>query len=93
MSELTQILSAINQGDRHAAGQLLPLVYDQVRQLAGQKLSVETPGQTLQPTALAHEAYLRLVGDQEFDGRGTSSPRLRRPCAASSSRMPGGRRP
>jgi len=70
MSEVTRILSAIQQGDPHAAGQLLPLVYDELRLLATQKLSHETPGQTLQPTALVHEAFLRLVGDQQFDGRG-----------------------
>src|SRR5438552_9949874 len=70
MSEVTRILAAIEQGDAHAAGQLLPLVYDELRQLAAQKLAVETPGQTLQPTALVHEAYLRLVGDQKFEGRG-----------------------
>jgi RNA polymerase sigma factor (TIGR02999 family) len=70
MSDVTRILSAINQGDRHAASQLLPLVYDELRQLAAQKLAHETPGQTLQPTALVHEAYLRLVGDQKFEGRG-----------------------
>jgi RNA polymerase sigma factor (TIGR02999 family) len=62
MSELTRILSAIEQGDPHAAGQLLPLVYDELRQLAAHKLAHETPGQTLQATALVHEAYLRLVG-------------------------------
>jgi RNA polymerase sigma factor (TIGR02999 family) len=61
MSEVTRILSAINQGDPHAASQLLPLVYAELRQLAAQKLAHETPGQTLQPTALVHEAYLRLV--------------------------------
>jgi RNA polymerase sigma factor (TIGR02999 family) len=70
MSEVTRILSAINRGDPQAAGQLLPLVYDELRQLAAQKLAHETPGQTLQPTALVHEAYLRLVGDQKFEGRG-----------------------
>jgi RNA polymerase sigma factor (TIGR02999 family) len=70
MSEVTRILSAAHQGDPHAAGQLLPLVYDELRQLAAQKLALETPGQTLQPTALVHEAYLRLVGDQKFEGRG-----------------------
>jgi RNA polymerase sigma factor (TIGR02999 family) len=70
MNEVTQILSAINRGNAHAAGQLLPLVYDELRQLAAQKLAVETPGQTLQPTALVHEAYLRLVGEQKFEGRG-----------------------
>jgi RNA polymerase sigma factor (TIGR02999 family) len=61
MSEVTRILSAIEQGDPRAAGQLLPLVYDQLRQLAAAKLAHEQPGQTLQPTALVHEAYLRLV--------------------------------
>jgi RNA polymerase sigma factor (TIGR02999 family) len=62
MSEVTRILSAIEQGDPHAAEQLLPLVYDELRQLAAQKLAQEKPGQTLQSTALVHEAYLRLVG-------------------------------
>jgi RNA polymerase sigma factor (TIGR02999 family) len=70
MSEVTQILNAIAAGDPHAAGQLWPLVYDELRQLAARKLAHETPGQTLQPTALVHEAYLRLVGDQQFEGRG-----------------------
>jgi RNA polymerase sigma factor (TIGR02999 family) len=70
MNEVTRILSDLAQGDPHAAGQLLPLVYDELRQLAAQKLAHETPGQTLQPTALVHEAYLRLVGDQKFEGRG-----------------------
>jgi RNA polymerase sigma factor (TIGR02999 family) len=68
--DVTQILEAVARGDRHAAGQLLPLVYNELRQLAAQKLAAETPGQTLQPTALVHEAYLRLGGGQEFDGRG-----------------------
>jgi RNA polymerase sigma factor (TIGR02999 family) len=70
MNEVTRILSDLVQGDPHAADQLLPLVYDELRQLAAQKLALETPGQTLQPTALVHEAYLRLVGDQKFEGRG-----------------------
>jgi RNA polymerase sigma factor (TIGR02999 family) len=61
MSDVTQILSAIEQGDPHAAEQLLPLVYDELRRLAAQKLAQEKPGQTLQATALVHEAYLRLV--------------------------------
>src|SRR5439155_1428952 len=61
MSEVTRILSAIEQGEPHAAGQLLPLVYDELRQLAAQKLAQEKPGQTLQATALVHEAYARLV--------------------------------
>ena len=70
MSNVTQILSAIDDGDPHAAEQLLPLVYDELRKLAGQRLANEKPGQTLQATALVHEAYLRLVGDQHFDNRG-----------------------
>jgi RNA polymerase sigma factor (TIGR02999 family) len=65
MSEVTRILSAIEQGDPHAAGQLLPLVYDELRGLAAQWLAREAPGQTLQATALVHEAYLRLVGSGE----------------------------
>jgi RNA polymerase sigma factor (TIGR02999 family) len=64
MSEVTRILNAIDQGDPHAAEQLLPLVYDELRRLAAQKLAREKPGQTLQATALVHEAYLRLVGVQ-----------------------------
>jgi RNA polymerase sigma factor (TIGR02999 family) len=61
MNEVTRILSAIDQGDPHAAEQLLPLVYDELRKLAAQKLAQEKPGQTIQATALVHEAYLRLV--------------------------------
>ena len=64
MSEVTRILSAIESGDPHAADQLLPLIYDELRKLAAAKLVHESPGHTLQPTALVHEAYLRLVGDQ-----------------------------
>jgi RNA polymerase sigma factor (TIGR02999 family) len=73
MSEVTRILSAIDQGDPHAAEQLLPLVYDELRKLATQRLAQERPGQTLQATALVHEAYLRLVdGDrvQHWGSRG-----------------------
>jgi RNA polymerase sigma factor (TIGR02999 family) len=70
MSDVTRILDAIAQGDAHAAGQLLPLVYDELRRLAAQRLAHERPGQTLDATALVHEAYLRLVGDQHFDNRG-----------------------
>jgi RNA polymerase sigma factor (TIGR02999 family) len=73
MSELTQILNAIADGDPDAASQLLPLVYDELRKLAAQRLARETPGQTLQPTALVHEAYLRLVGEdreRHWDSRG-----------------------
>jgi RNA polymerase sigma factor (TIGR02999 family) len=62
MSEVTRILSAIEQGDPHAAEQLLPLVYQELRKLAAYRLAQEKPGQTLQPTALVHEAYLRLLG-------------------------------
>jgi RNA polymerase sigma factor (TIGR02999 family) len=73
MTDVPAILSAIEQGDPSAASQLLPLVYDELRKLAAQKLAHETPGQTLQPTALVHEAYLRLVGASEaqrWDSRG-----------------------
>ena len=72
MTDVTQILSAIEQGDPKAAEQLLPLVYNELRNLAIQKLGRVPPGQTLQPTALVHEAYLRLVGggDQLWDSRG-----------------------
>jgi RNA polymerase sigma factor (TIGR02999 family) len=73
VNEVTRILSAIAQGDPSAASQLLPLVYDQLRDLASHKLAHEHPGQTLQPTALVHEAYLRLVGTdsqpEEWEGR------------------------
>src|ERR1700730_12798952 len=69
MFDVTQILNAIEQGDPQAAGQLLPLVYDELRKLAAQKLAQEKPGQTLDATAPVHEAYLRLVGDQEFANR------------------------
>jgi RNA polymerase sigma factor (TIGR02999 family) len=65
MSEATRILSALQQGEPHAAEQLLPLVYDELRRLAAQKLAREAPGQTLEATALVHEAYLRLVGTGE----------------------------
>ena len=65
MIEVTRILSAIEQGDPHAAEQLLPLVYDELRKLAAQKLALEKPGHTLQATALVHEAYLRLVGREQ----------------------------
>jgi RNA polymerase sigma factor (TIGR02999 family) len=73
MSDVTRILTAIEQGDPSAAEQLLPLVYDELRQLAAQRLSQERPGQTLQATALVHEAYVRLVDvdrPQHFNGRG-----------------------
>ena len=70
MNDVTHILSAIEQGDPHAAEQLLPLVYDELRKLAAQRLAQEKPGQTLQATALVHEAYLRLVA-----GGDVSAPR------------------
>jgi len=73
MSEVTQILSRLESGDSSASDELLPLVYRELRKLAGAKLAQEKPGQTLQATALVHEAYLRLVGAndlQRWDGRG-----------------------
>jgi RNA polymerase sigma factor (TIGR02999 family) len=72
MSDVTRILSAIERGDAKATDELLPLVYEELRVLAAQKLSHEPPGQTLQATALVHEAYLRLVGDepQSWQNRG-----------------------
>jgi RNA polymerase sigma factor (TIGR02999 family) len=72
MTDVTRLLGAAEQGDPHAAAQLLPLVYDELRRLAAQKLAQEKPGQTLQPTALVHEAYLRLTGqgpEQHWEGR------------------------
>jgi RNA polymerase sigma factor (TIGR02999 family) len=72
MNEVTRILGAVARGDAQAARELLPLVYDELRRLAAHKLARESAGQTLQPTALVHEAYLRLVGDGEgpaWDGR------------------------
>jgi RNA polymerase sigma factor (TIGR02999 family) len=74
VNEFTQLLAAVEQGDARAAEQLLPLVYDELRKLAAQKLAQEKPGQTLQATALVHEAYLRLVVDpgqaQQWNSRG-----------------------
>jgi len=73
MSEVTRILAAVEQGDALAAEHLLPLVYDELRRLAAQRLAQEKPGHTLQPTALVHEAYLRLVDDDQarhWDSRG-----------------------
>jgi RNA polymerase sigma factor (TIGR02999 family) len=71
MSDVTRILTAIEQGDARAADELLPLVYQELRRLAAQKISQEPPGQTLQATALVHEAYIKLVGAeaQTFSGR------------------------
>jgi RNA polymerase sigma factor (TIGR02999 family) len=73
MSDVTRILSAIDQGDPRASAELLPLVYEELRRLATARLAQEKPGQTLQPTALVHEAYLRLVdgqGDKSWNSRG-----------------------
>ena len=70
MNDVTHILTAIGQGDGRAAEQLLPLVYDELRKLAAARMALEKPGHTLDATALVHEAYLRLVGDQHFDDRG-----------------------
>ncbi len=70
MSDVTRLLEAAHRGDKQAAAELLPLVYGELRRLAATKLAQEWPGQTLDATALVHEAYLRLVGDQQFDGRG-----------------------
>jgi RNA polymerase sigma factor (TIGR02999 family) len=69
MSDVTRLLEAAAAGDRKAAADLLPLVYDELRRLTAAKLANEAPEHTLQPTALVHEACLRLVGDQQFDGR------------------------
>src|SRR5215203_3086032 len=73
VADVTQILTAIERGDPRAAAELLPLVYDELRKLAAARLADEKPGQTLQPTALVHEAYVRLVGGtqpQDWNGRG-----------------------
>src|SRR5262245_16513080 len=69
MSDVTRLLDAAAAGEPHAANELLPLVYDELRKLAAARLAAEKPGQTLGPTALVHEAYLRLVGDHQFAGR------------------------
>src|SRR5256714_14846137 len=82
MNEVTHILSAIDQGDPHAAAQLLPLVYDELRRMAAAQMARERPGQTIDATALVHEAYLRLAGDQKFDNRrhffAAAAPAMRR---------------
>ena len=72
MSDVTRILNLIEQGNTAAADELLPLVYDELRKLAAHKMSNEVPGQTLQPTALVHEAWLRLIGNEnvQWNGRG-----------------------
>ena len=70
MSDVTRILTAIEQGDAKEADKLLPLVYEELRRLAARKMSQESPGHTLQPTALVHEAYIRLVGSEDQSWRG-----------------------
>jgi RNA polymerase sigma factor (TIGR02999 family) len=70
VTDVTRLLEAAHRGDKQAAADLLPLVYNELRQLAAARLAQERVGQTLDATALVHEAYLRLVGDQQFDGRG-----------------------
>jgi RNA polymerase sigma factor (TIGR02999 family) len=70
MSEITHLMVAAAAGDRQAAADLLPLVYDELRKLAAARMAAEKPGHTLNSTALVHEAYLRLAGDQHFDDRG-----------------------
>src|SRR4051794_8419479 len=69
MTEVTRLLDALSKNDPRAAAELLPLLYDELRQLAAARLAQEQPGQTLDATALVHEVYLRLVGNQRFDGR------------------------
>jgi len=70
MSNITQLVAAAAAGDRQAAADLLPLVYDELRRLAAARMAAESAGHTLDATALVHEAYLRLIGNQHFDGRG-----------------------
>ena len=70
MTDVTRLLDAAKAGDRLAAAELLPLVYEELRKLAAARMAAEAPGHTLDATALVHEAYLRLIGDQQFSGRG-----------------------
>jgi hypothetical protein len=93
MSDVPRILSAIEAGDLHAAEELLPLVYDEPCKLAAARMAQESPGQTLQATALAHEAYLRLVGgngNQRWNSRGHFSASPQKPCGAFWLRARGG---
>ncbi len=85
MSDVTRILNAIEHGHPQAADELLPLVYEELRRPAAQKMANEAAGHTLQPTALVHEAWLRLVGGEnlKWEAVAISSPPLRSPCAAS----------
>ena len=98
MSEVTELLEAVANGDPTAASRVLPLIYDELRKLAAQKLAHEKAGQTLQPTALVHEAYLRLVGGAEshWNGRGhffaaaaEAMRRISAPAAGKGSRRAG----
>jgi DNA-directed RNA polymerase specialized sigma24 family protein len=94
MSDVTELLDAAAAGDRQAAADLLPLVYDELRKLAAARLASEAPDHTLQPTALVHEVYLRLVGEptgRAGTAAATSSPPRPRPCAAFSSKPPAAR--
>jgi RNA polymerase sigma factor (TIGR02999 family) len=94
MSDVTRLLDAAAVGDRKAAADLPPLVYDELRKLAAARMAAEAPGHTLQPTALVHEAYLRLVGaaqPQNWNSRGHFFGAASRPCAASWSRPRGAR--
>ena len=88
MNDVTQILSRIDSGDPSAAEQLLPLIYDELRRLTAAKLAREKPGQTLQATALVHEAYVRMVVASQHRIGVIFSPPRPRPCGASSSTAP-----
>ena len=92
MNEVTRILSDLAQGDAQAAGQLLPLVYDELRKLAAARMAEEAPGNTLNATALVHEAYLRLVGPADAAPLGQPRPLLRRRRRGHAPH-PGGSRP
>jgi DNA-directed RNA polymerase specialized sigma24 family protein len=93
MSDVTRILNAVEQGDPKAAEELLPLVYDELRRLAAAKMANEKPGQTLQPKALVHEAWVRLLGLAQEPRRGKAgaifSEQPRKPCGGSSWTTPG----
>ena len=79
MSEVTRILQSIDKGDARAAGELLPLIYDELRKLAAARIAQEAPGQTLQATALVHEAWLKLAGSEGNNGAGRRISLARRP--------------
>src|SRR3954470_12425693 len=96
MSDVTRLLDAATAGDRKAAADLLPLIYDELRELAAARMAAERPDHTLDATALVHEAYLRLVGDQRFDGRGhffaAAAEAIRRILVEEARRRPAGQR-